>query len=100
MAVKKNKKQNNNVMSVILIIAIVFAIWLAYSFITQQVKINSLNKEIKQLEAQISDEEKRSSELEEKMKEIDTPEYIEKIAREELGMVAPDEIIFMEAPKN
>ena len=31
---------------------------------------------------------------------INTPEFIEKFAREELGLVAPDEIIFMEAPKN
>lgn len=100
MATKKSKKQNNNIMSAILLIIAIAAIWLAYSFITQQIKINSLNKEIKQLETQIADEEKRSAELEAKMEEIDTPEYIEKIAREELGMVAPDEIIFMEAPKN
>ncbi len=99
MATKKRKKQNNFKSVVVILIALA-VIWLGYSFISQQIQINSLNKEIKQLEVQIADEEKRKQELEEKMKEIDTPEYIERVARDELGLVAPDEIIFMEAPKN
>ncbi len=46
------------------------------------------------LEAQISSEEKRAEELEEYAKYTKTDEYVEKVAREKLGLVKKGEILF------
>ena len=46
------------------------------------------------LEQQIKDEEIRADDIENKKDNIDSPEYIEKIARDKLGLVYKDEILF------
>lgn len=100
MSAKDKKKVKKRIKSLKLALIFAIVVYLGYNFISQQVQINALNNDISELDAQILEEESRKKELEKKKKEIDTPEYIEKIAREELDLVAPDEIVFMEAPKN
>ena len=100
MSAKDNKKGKKRIKTIKLALVFAVVFYLGYTFISQQVQINALNKDISELDTKISEEENRNLELVKKKKEIDTPEYIEKIAREELGLVAPDEIVFMEAPKN
>ena len=46
------------------------------------------------LEQQIKDEEMRADDIENMKDYIDSPEYIEKIARDKLGLVYKDEILF------
>ena len=46
------------------------------------------------LEQQIKDEEMRADDIENMKNYIDSPEYIEKIARDKLGLVYKDEILF------
>ena len=45
-------------------------------------------------EQQIKDEEMRADDIENMKDYIDSPEYIEKIARDKLGLVYKDEILF------
>lgn len=45
------------------------------------------------LEAQKAEEEKRAQELEEYKVYVQTKQYIEKVAKEKLGLVNPDEIL-------
>lgn len=47
-----------------------------------------------ELEQQIKDEEIRAGEIENMEDYVDTTEYIEQVAREKLGLVYSDEIIF------
>lgn len=47
-----------------------------------------------ELEQQIKDEEVRAGEIENMEDYVDTTEYIEQVAREKLGLVYSDEIIF------
>ncbi len=47
-----------------------------------------------ELEQAIKDEKVRAGEIKDLQKYIDSDEYIEKIARDKLGMVYKDEIIF------
>lgn len=49
---------------------------------------------IQELESMIAEEEERAKELEEYRKYIQTKKYIEEVAKEKLGLVYPDEIIF------
>ncbi len=94
------KKSKNKLKAIRLFIIIGLCVYFSYSLITQQVQIYSAKKEISGLDAEIAEQQQIKEELEKKKELINTPEFIEKFAREELGLVAPDEIIFMEAPKN
>ncbi len=51
------------------------------------------------LEEQLAAEKDRAKEIEEYSKYVDSDEYVEKIARERLGMVGEDEIIFYSPSK-
>jgi cell division protein DivIC len=48
-----------------------------------------------ELEQQIKDEEIRAEEIEKLEEYVDSTEYIEKIAREKLGLVYEDEVIYV-----
>lgn len=47
-----------------------------------------------QLQERIAEEQKRTGELQEQKIYVQTKEYIEKIAKEKLSLVYPDEILF------
>lgn len=51
-------------------------------------------KEITELQAQLDDEQKRTDELNEYKKYIQTKKYVEDVAKDKFGLVYPDEIIF------
>ena len=51
-------------------------------------------EQIEQLEEKISEEEGRGESIESFRKYTHTNAYIEKVAREKLGLVYPDEVIF------
>ena len=51
-------------------------------------------KEISQLQAQVDSEQKRTDELNEYKKYIQTKKFVEEVAKDKFGLVYPDEIIF------
>jgi len=57
-------------------------------------KIDSYEKKISQLEAEKAEEEQRTEEIEEYKAYVQTKKFIEQEARDKLGLVYPDEIIF------
>lgn len=57
-------------------------------------KIQAYEKEITRLEAEKEEEEKRTEEIEEYKAYVQTKKYIEQEARDKLGLVYPDEIVF------
>lgn len=58
------------------------------------VKNNDYRSRKTDLEQGIKDEEVRTGEIKDLQKYIDSDEYIEKIARDKLGLVYEDEIIY------
>lgn len=80
-----------------LIIFLCFFIYAGYIFISQQVTIFDKKTHISDLDRQIAQAKDESKELDSQKKTVNSPEYIEKIARSELGYVAPNEIIFIDA---
>lgn len=54
----------------------------------------SLKAQKDDLEEQIEEEKEKKEEYNNQMEYYSTDEYIEKIAREQLGLVMPDEIVF------
>ena len=61
-----------------------------------QPQITENAAKIDQLQEQIEYEKKRIEEVEDLKTKVDTDEYIEKVAREKLGMIKRDEIVFID----
>ncbi len=60
-------------------------------------KIAANEERAQQLTAQIADEEDRTGEIEEQEEYMQSDEYTEKIAKEKIGLVKDNEIIFKES---
>ncbi|WP_341534031.1 septum formation initiator family protein [Sporosalibacterium faouarense] len=70
------------------------------SFFNQQGMLNELDNKKAIKEKEVRKLTQEIEELEDKIKYSNTPEYVEKIARDELGMVKPWEVIFIDKNKN
>lgn len=92
------RKKNQNKFSMFLVSLVVLMLMaiVALRSMELQQKINVKDQEKQRLEEQIASEELRSQEIEEFGKEIQTKGYIEDMAREKLGLVYEDEILFKE----
>lgn len=73
-----------------------FLIYFTITFIDQQNLIRIKSNEIKAVEQKIADEKKVNEELKKRKEIINSDEYVEKVAREKLGMVKNGEKIFVD----
>jgi len=71
-------------------------VYFAVTFVKQQEEINSIRNEMKALEHKIEKEKEIQEELFKQQDIIETDEFIEKIAREKLGMVKEGERIYVD----
>ena len=83
----------------ITIIGVVFCIF-AWTLIGQQIEISKKNKQISELNGKIEDMQDESDRLSKEVENLNNPEYIEQIAREKLGLVRPNERVFVDANKS
>lgn len=82
-----------------LIALVAFFLYCAYVTIDQQKVINSKEMELKNIQEKIKAEEKLNAELKKQKEMINSDEYIEKVAREKLGMVKKNEKVFIDMNK-
>jgi len=75
----------------ILILFLVF--YITYVFSDKYAKILQLREDIKKLEIEIKSMKAKNKDLCDKIESLKEEKSIEKIAREELGLVKPDEIL-------
>lgn len=68
-----------------------------YTFGEQMIKSYQMQKEVSTLETQISGIEKKNIQLKQMAKDLETDAYVEKIAREKLGLVKQGEKIILRA---
>ncbi len=93
---KKKKKYRVDYVRVLLIVCLVY---FSITFVKQQFEINEYNVKIDGINQEIANAEARTNELNEIKKNVDDPAFIEKIAREECGLVKPHERIFIDVSK-
>lgn len=86
---KRNKKISIPTIGVSLVIA-----FLLIKGIVLQPKINENKEKIGNLNTQITQQQQNLEDLEKLSEKVDTDEYIEMVAREKLGLVKENEIIF------
>lgn len=75
------------------------SIYFLTTFVTQQFKINQYNVQKKYYQDEITARETKIKNIEDTIQNVDSSEYKEKIAREELGLVKPYEKIFIDTNK-
>ena len=92
-------KKNKLLMNAFIIALIIWIVML----IKQQINISQYKDDIKDLSSKIEVAEKELDEnkqnLEQEKKNTDSLEYIEKLAREKLGMYLPNERVYIDSNK-
>lgn len=73
-----------------------FLVFAAVRFCCQQPLLNQYSKQISDLEAQIAQEEKNAQQIEDLKALYESDEYKQRLARERLGLVEPDERVFVD----
>lgn len=93
----KQKHKNKGIStSVVRFIAFMFIVTLGYQGV-RLVKISrNLDRQIEETQKELATEHKRLEELKVEYEGIDSLRTIEKVAREKLGLVMDDEIVFRE----
>src|SRR5574344_2006929 len=94
----KNKKKKKK-FSMVKLFAFAFSLYFVYTLVQQQVQINKYNSKIKMYQADIESKKNLVEYYKNQKSSIQTDEYIENVARENLGYVKPYEKIFVDANK-
>ena len=96
----KMKLESFDVASAVVIGLLIWAgISLSFTFIEQQMEISVLKERKLALETQIKQEEKELKKVKNTLNQMDTLEFIEKQAREKLGMIKPGETVYIDLTK-
>ncbi|MBR6688514.1 MAG: septum formation initiator family protein [Clostridia bacterium] len=93
---RKKKKYRVDYVRVLLIVCLVY---FSITFVKQQFEINEYNVKINSVNLDIANANARIEELNEIKENVSDPDFIEKIAREECGLVKPHERIFIDVGK-
>lgn len=75
------------------IIIICFIIFFAFSYIRQSITMSRIQKEISSKQLQLDEIKQKNERLQDEVEKINSnsPDYLEKLARERLGMIKPGE---------
>ncbi len=97
----KGVKKKINIKKLAVRIAIAaLCIYFVYAVIWQQSMISKKNEEIDNLKNQVELATQESENLKQEIEMMEDPEYIERIARERLGLVRPNERVFVDSNKS
>ena len=81
------------------LITIVLSCYFIYLSIGQQHQLNAISNEAQSIQLQQAQSEQMNSTLKQEREALNDRRYVEKVAREELGLVKPGETPYIEAGK-
>jgi len=90
----RRKRQNHFGMVMLFILVGMFCSVIGFKSIELRNKRNEYENRINTLNSQIDEQNKRTEELQEYEKYTKTVKYVEEVAKEKLGLVYADEIVF------
>ncbi|MBQ2615037.1 MAG: septum formation initiator family protein [Clostridia bacterium] len=96
----KPKRKFNPRKFAVAAVILLFGAYFCYTMIWQQVALNRKSREIDALNAQIEEATRQTEQLEAELENLNDPAYLEKVAREKLGLVRPNERVFVDANKS
>lgn len=91
-----NFVKSNKIFNIILLVFVVYAL---ITFVNQQQKLNAYAKDIEYYSSQIEDLNSEAEELLAIQENVNSPEYIEEVAREKLDMYLPNERVYIDISK-
>lgn len=91
------KRRSRLIVLAVLVVILVFVLFL---FMKQQSVISQLNESYESQKNAHEALQDKIKELENELKEVNTLEYIEKKAREDLGMIKKDESVYIQEDQN
>lgn len=81
------------------ILLIGIAIYVIYTFFSQQKALNAYRADQERYSTQIAEEKERQEDLKATKENINSKEYIEEVAREKLDMYLPNERVYIDISK-
>ena len=93
---KKRRKNTKRKFNIKTILVSVFAVYFLFTFVNQQFQLTELDKNVKTLEKQVEKKQKELKSLNDNEEYYASDEYIEKTAREKLGLIRADETVFVD----
>ena len=94
MYVKKGRRGNRTALYLVMTVVLLFCGTLVVHSFSLRTKCQELVKQKQELETKKADLQKEEESIEEQRAYMQTDDYVEYIAREKLGLVYDDEIIF------
>ncbi len=91
---RRRASQHRRSMLAVSAVIILLAAVVSVNGITLRAKDKAYREQIEELEQRIEEEEQRTAEIDDLEKYINTDEYVEELAKEKLGLVNENEIIF------
>ena len=82
-----------------LVLLVLFFIYFAYTAVGQQKLLYMKNVELKKVQSKIDEEKKENEKLKKEQEQLNSDEFVEKTAREKLGMVKKGERVFVDIGK-
>lgn len=92
-------KQSRKRFSWFRLICLLLVGYAAYLSIQQQLELNAIRKEKEAAQAQLLQLQQNNADLKEEAELLQQPKYVEKLAREQLGLTKPGEVLFMQGEK-
>lgn len=81
------------------ILFIIIALYVLSIFVSQQKTLNNYRAEVRKYETDIEQAKETQESLLAMKENVNSPEYIEEIAREKLGMYLPNEKVYIDIGK-
>jgi Septum formation initiator len=91
---RRKRKKNRTGLGIVALVVLLLCGIVSYNRVGLAKEKAEEERQIARLDTQIKKEEQRGKELKEQKDYMKTRKYIEEVAREKLGLVYPDEIIF------
>lgn len=91
------KKRNLRKVSFKKIISLVAICFVSVMFVNQFSRLNYYNGQIKELEGKIAEQQEINDELSTRQNVYSSKEYVEKIARDTLGLVRANEKVYIDS---
>jgi len=91
--VSRNTKRRR--LRFVLSLAVLLLVFLVGPMVPRQIHLSRLRRDLDALKTQVTAVRAQNDEMNREIERLHTPEYLEKMARQELGLVRPGEILFL-----
>ncbi len=93
---RRSRKNRRMILILIIFVGLLMCITVAAGH-RQQVKLRAGEERIRSLQQEMEQEQARTEEIRELKEYVQSDEYIEQIAKDKLGLISDDDIIFKES---